>query len=69
MCAKKETADYKGRLLFGRETAAHPVRRNPLFPSTQGLLGGSACKAARLRVQYGGDVYPLESARAAGRRF
>ena len=29
---KRKSDDFKRRLFFGRKAAAHPVRRNPLFP-------------------------------------
>ena len=58
MLEKRKSDDFKRRLFFERKAAAHPVRRNPLFPRAQGLLGRPACEAARLRIQYGGNLYP-----------
>ena len=58
MLEKRKSDDFKRRLFFGRKAAAHPVRRNPLFPRAQRLLERPACEAARLRIQYGGNLYP-----------
>lgn len=57
------------RFLPGRGKDDPGVGNHSLFPGGAGLLGGSAEKAAGLRVQRGGDLYLLEPARAAGGRF